>query len=121
MHGAEHRDTDIDEMDAGRLLRDLRAVLHQRWRRHRPSVPTRVTEGLIRAYLVLDSVVGFSRQTADTLITDAVSAARVMGLPSPKTMYPPDSPELARLRMHSKPSGCPAYQEHSTCPENDSP
>ena len=98
VHGAEHRDTDVDAMELAAFLdicapyfADGGVVIDQ-------AFQPRVTEGLVRVYLVIDTVVGFSRQSADTLITDAESAARVMGLPSPKTMYPPDAPQFAPLR-----------------------
>jgi hypothetical protein len=97
VHGAEHRDTDVDALELAAFFEicapyfaDGGVVIDQ-------AFQPRVTEGLVRVYLVIDTVVGFSRQSADTLITDAESAARVMGLPSPKTMYPPDAPEFAPL------------------------
>ena len=99
VHGAEDRNTDVEQMDLTAFYKlcapyfaDGGIVIDQ-------AFQPRVAEGLIRVYLVIDTVVGFSRQSADTLITDAESAARVMGLPSPKTMFPPDSPEFARLRL----------------------
>jgi glutathione synthase/RimK-type ligase-like ATP-grasp enzyme len=58
----------------------------------------RVAEGLVRCYLVADRVVGFARQYTDTLLTEPGAADRVFGIPSPKTMFPPDAPEFARLR-----------------------
>ncbi len=98
VHGAEQRDTEINAMEMAAFFEicapyfaDGGVVIDQ-------AFQPRVTEGLVRVYLVIDTVVGFSRQSADTLITDAESAARVMGLPSPKTMYPPDAPEFAPLR-----------------------
>ena len=111
VHGAEHRDTDVDEMVLAAFI-DVCApyfanggvVIDQ------PFQP-RVTEGLIRAYLVIDQVVGFSRQSAETLITDAASASRVMGLPSPKTMYPVDAPELGRLRAQLETQWVPGLRE----------
>jgi hypothetical protein len=111
VHGAEHRDTDINEISLAAFI-DVCApyfanggiVIDQ-------AFQPRITEGLIRAYLVIDSVVGFSRQSADTLIRDKESASRVMGLPSPKTMYPPDSPELARLRTDLETEWVPGLRE----------
>ena len=65
----------------------------------------RVGEGLIRAYLVEDEVIGFARQTHDgepPRDDDGQqlepSPERVMGLPSPKTMYPPSVPRFARMK-----------------------
>ncbi len=111
VHGAEHRDTDINEMALAAFI-DVCApyfanggvVIDQ-------AFQPRITEGLIRAYLVLDKVVGFSRQSADTLITDAGSAARVMGLPSPKTMYPPGAPGFAPLRAQLETQWVPGLRD----------
>jgi hypothetical protein len=47
--------------------------------------------GMVRAYLVLDRVVGFARQ-------HPASAGNVLGLPSAKTMYDPDHADLTGLR-----------------------
>ena len=69
----------------------------------------RLGHGIIRCYLVRDQVAGFARQyppglspeerTARGLALEAeVSAETLMGLPSAKTMYPPDEPSFARLR-----------------------
>jgi len=99
VHGAEQRDTDLREMRLGELYAICAPYFDNGGTIIDQAFQPRVSEGLIRVYLVVDSVVAFSRQSADTLITDADSAARVMGLPSPKTMYPPDSHELARLRL----------------------
>ena len=66
-----------------------------------------VTRGIVRCYLVGAAVVGFARQYPEgahplgPLEVDAgcgPSAEAVMGLPSPKTMYPPDEPALSELR-----------------------
>jgi hypothetical protein len=70
----------------------------------------RLGHGIIRAYLVKDQVAGFARQypkglspderAASGISMDAeVPADDIMGLPSGKTMYPPDEPAFARLRQ----------------------
>lgn len=64
--------------------------------------------GIVRCYLVGGAVVGFARQYPEgtrplgPLEVDAASGpapAAVMGLPSPKTMYPPDEPAFSELRQ----------------------
>ena len=55
----------------------------------------RITEGMIRSYLVRDRVVGFARQYPDP---DAADPARTFGLPAAKTMFPADEPVFAALR-----------------------
>lgn len=66
-----------------------------------------ITQGIVRCYLVGGAVVGFARQYPEGVRPDGplgvvpgtVSPAeQVMGLPSPKTMYPPGEPALAALR-----------------------
>jgi hypothetical protein len=64
----------------------------------------RIDSGIIRAYLVLDRVVGYARQYPaglsphDQPADPPPSVETIMGLPSHKTMCPPDEPALARLR-----------------------
>ncbi len=62
----------------------------------------RITEGIIRCYLVQDEVVGFARQypTNPPSVTnaDAAISRHIFGLPSHKTMYPPEEPGLQALR-----------------------
>jgi hypothetical protein len=72
-----------------------------------PFVP-RITEGLIRCYLVCGEVVGFARQYATGLGEDP---ARIMGLPSAKTMLPRTEPGLASLRERVESDWVPAMQE----------
>ena len=111
VHGAEHRDTDIHEMELATFFEVCApyfagggVVIDQ-------AFQPRVAEGLVRVYLVVDTVVGFSRQSAETLIKDAESSARVMGLPSPKTMHPPDSPEFAPLRVRVETQWVPGIRD----------
>jgi hypothetical protein len=67
-----------------------------------------VTRGIVRCYLVGGQVVGFARQYPDGAVPDGPlrvapgtgpPAQEVMGLPSPKTMYPPAEPAFAALRQ----------------------
>jgi hypothetical protein len=77
--------------------------------------------GIIRCYLIRDRVAGFARQyppglspqerTARGLAIDAeVPVGTIMGLPSPKTMYPPDAPDFARLRALMEQEWVPGMQ-----------
>jgi hypothetical protein len=58
----------------------------------------RVAEGLTRVYLVAGEVVGFSLQGAGELVQKPGGPQQVMGLPSPKTMFPPDHEDYHELR-----------------------
>ena len=121
VHEAERRDTDITEMELARFFEicapyfaNDAAVIDQ-------AFQARVIEGLVRVYLVTDTVVGFSRQSAETLLTDTESAARVMGLPSPKTMYPANSPEFAGLRSRVETEWVPGLQQTLDLPRGRLP
>jgi len=81
----------------------------------------RIAHGIIRCYLVRDRVAGFARQyppglspderAARGLALDAeVPAEAIMGLPSAKTMYPPDEPAFARLRALVEQEWVPGMQ-----------
>jgi hypothetical protein len=56
----------------------------------------RISEGMIRAYLVEREVVGFARQHPTS--SAASFPDRVLGLPSAKTMYDAEASEFAQLR-----------------------
>jgi hypothetical protein len=81
----------------------------------------RVAEGMTRAYLVGDEVVGFAYQGAETLVQSPADVERVMGLPSPKTMLPPDEPRLAGLRTRLETEWLPALQRITALETNDLP
>lgn len=98
VQGAALRDTQVEEVTLDDVIQ--RCAPHFA---HDGSVidqafQPRVTEGMIRCYLVADHVVGFARQSADSLLGEPGAETRIMGIPSLKTMYPPDAPDLARLR-----------------------
>jgi hypothetical protein len=66
-----------------------------------------ITRGIVRCYLVGSDVVGFARQYPTGAVPvgplhvargSGQPAEDVMGLPSPKTMYPPTEPGFAGLR-----------------------
>jgi len=61
---------------------------------------SRLPEGMIRAYLVQDRVVGFARQQpADSSAGVGVPPPdRVLGLPAAKTMFAPDAQQFEKLR-----------------------
>jgi hypothetical protein len=79
-----------------------------------------ITRGIVRCYLVGGAVTGFARQYpagARPLGPLEVDTARgpspeaVMGLPSPKTMYPPDEPVFSGLRRRLETEWVPGMTE----------
>jgi glutathione synthase/RimK-type ligase-like ATP-grasp enzyme len=68
----------------------------------------RITEGIIRCYLVKGRVVGFCRQYADPAAPDPT---RVFGLPAAKTMFPRDEPAFSVLRTAVESRWVPQMQE----------
>jgi hypothetical protein len=71
---------------------------------------SRITEGIIRCYLVKDEVVGFARQYPSPPDGDPSAPRRVFGLPSEKTMYGPDENTLGALRTKMESDWVPAMQ-----------
>ena len=63
----------------------------------------RITEGLIRCYLVKGEVIGFCRQYP-------VDDNNVFGLPSAKTMFAPDEPAFATLKRNMETDWVPQLQ-----------
>jgi len=72
----------------------------------------RLPEGMIRAYLVGKNVVGFARQqpAVATPDRDVPPADKVLGLPSPKTMYDASEPAFAILRARLEEEWVPGLQ-----------
>lgn len=94
VHGAEVRDLVEEECE---LATFLERFAHEDCVIDQPFFP-RVAEGLVRCYFVVDRVVGFAHQGAEPLLGEPGAAAQVMGLPSPKTMFPVDHADFAGLR-----------------------
>jgi hypothetical protein len=71
---------------------------------------TRLPEGMIRAYLVQDEVVGFARQQPRTPSPDTETPPpnEVLGLPAAKTMYDSSEPEFANLKASLENDWVPA-------------
>jgi len=68
----------------------------------------RITEGIVRCYLVRGDVVGFATQGPEP---SQVASGRVFGLPSKKTMWPAAEARFASLRHDMESSWLPALQE----------
>lgn len=73
---------------------------------------TRVREGMVRAYIVKNQVVGFARQYADRgdQGCEPVPAVRVFGVPAAKTMLDVDQPEFVNLRRRLEREWIPGLQ-----------
>lgn len=98
VQNAERRDEIVEELSlADALSRFDGRIIDQ------PFAP-RITEGLVRCYVVENQVVGFCRQYA------AEGATRVFGLPSAKTMFPADEPMFASLRARMEGEWVPGLQ-----------
>ena len=72
----------------------------------------RITDGIIRCYLVKDEVVGFARQYPEAREPAAAASTPrlVFGLPSAKTMFAGDEPSLHTLRELVESDWLPAMQ-----------
>ena len=106
---AKVRDTSTESMSLPELLGDCAATFES-WAGaalvDQEFVPA-IVGGIVRCYLVGGEVVGFARQYPEGVVPDGPlqvapgsgpAPGVVMGLPSPKTMYPPDEPALGALR-----------------------
>ena len=108
VHHAHERDLEVEQLTFAAFVDRCATyfdhggcVIDQRFQ-------PRVAEGMIRVYLVGNEVVGFARQSAASLLSRPGDAARVMGLPSPKTMLPPDDAPLHHLRQQLERDWLPA-------------
>ena len=121
VHEAHNRDLDTDAMPLAEFCErcatsfaDGGCIVDQ------PFQP-RVAEGIIRSFLVMDEIVGFAIQGPGDLIDQPDGAARIMGLPSPKTMFPPDHPRFARLRDQLEHGWLDALQDRVGIPTSRLP
>jgi hypothetical protein len=109
VQGARHRVHDVEEMALDDFLARCDDYFHYSAGEGRlvdqPFQP-RIAEGMIRCYLVEREVVGFCRQYP----SDDAPPDRVFGLPSGKTMFPPDEPQFASLRASIERDWVPQLQ-----------
>jgi hypothetical protein len=109
VQGARHRDESVEELTLDRLIERSAEYFEYADGAGRlvdqPFQP-RISDGICRCYLVRREVVGFCRQ----LPAEGADPARVFGLPSAKTMYPPDEPRFATLRARMEHEWVPAMQ-----------
>ena len=74
----------------------------------------RIAEGLVRCYVVRSTVVGFALQGGSGIHASPAGhdprRPAVLGVPSPKTMVPPDQPEWRALRHRLEDEWIPAMQ-----------
>jgi hypothetical protein len=113
VHEARIRTLDTDTMPLGEFLdrfsgdfADKGCIIDQ------PFQP-RVAEGIIRSYLVANEAVGFAIQGPGDLINEPNGPERIMGLPAPKTMFPPDHPRFRTLREQLESQWLPAMQQRT--------
>jgi hypothetical protein len=108
VHGAEVRDTNVETIGLDEFVARCASAFDAGGCLFDQPFQPRIAEGLVRCYLVADDVVGFARQSADALLTDATARTRIMGLPSAKTMFPrPTRPPSADCARSSSTTGCP--------------
>jgi hypothetical protein len=98
IHQADARDTVTADVSLPEFLRRFDGSFEEGGRLIDQPFQPRIVEGLIRVYLVANRVVGFATQSAQTLLDTPGAAANVMGLPSSKTMFGPDTDRFAVLR-----------------------
>jgi hypothetical protein len=101
------------------------ADLLRRWHAHfadagtvidQPYV-TRLQEGMVRAYVVRDRVVGFAHQQPDP----AMDPSRVLGMPSAKAMSNEDNPSYASLRVRLEQDWIPGLLASTALARGDLP
>jgi len=110
VHQADVRDTATADVSLPEFLRRFEGSFGDGGRLIDQPFQPRIVEGLIRAYLVADRVVGFATQSAQTLLDTPGAAANVMGLPAAKTMFGPDADSFAVLRREVEGAWVPDMQ-----------
>ena len=77
-------------------------IIDQAWQ-------ARMTEGMIRCYFVRNKIEGFGEQLINALYPDTASGEPVPA--GPRLYYPPDRPDLQRLRQQIETEWLPAMQQ----------
>lgn len=107
---AAPRDTVTEDMPIQTFLERCEAFFTGPGRLIDQAFATRIAEGMIRAYVVQDEVVGFARQApaASSPDRDVAAPHGVFGLASAKTMYGPSEPEFRTLKRRLEEDWIPA-------------
>ena len=110
---AAPRDGATADLALGEFLERMRPYFEGSGHLIDQAFATRVGEGMVRAYLVKDDVVGFARQYADRGDRDrpAVPPERVFGIPAAKTMRDAADVEFEGLRSSLEREWVPGLME----------
>jgi len=108
VHHAQLRDTTTEQMTLEAFMAQCETYLQPGTVLIDQAFQLRVADGLFRVYLVAQEVIGFAVQTAGDLLTQPDAARNVMGLPSPKTMFPVDHQPFQTLRQQVENEWVPA-------------
>jgi hypothetical protein len=115
VQNARTRDDVTEEMPLGELVRRCARYFDYSEGAGRlvdqPFQP-RITEGIIRCYLVKSEVVGFARQhpSRPSRTVDPAAVDRTFGLPSEKSIFARDEPAFRVLRSRLETEWVPALQ-----------
>jgi hypothetical protein len=110
---AAPRDGTTEDLGLGEFVERMKPYFDGSGHLIDQAFASRVAEGMVRAYLVRDGVVGFARQYADRGDQDreAVPSERVFGIPAAKTMRAADDQEFAGLRSSLEDEWVPGMSE----------
>ena len=100
---AAPRDDVTEDITLGAFMERCRQYFAGSGRMLDQAFVTRLSDGMVRAYLVRDEVVGFARQQPQ--------ADGVLGLPGAKTMYGPSEAQFAILKAGLEAEWVPGLQE----------
>ncbi|HEX2381646.1 MAG TPA: Cj0069 family protein [Acidimicrobiales bacterium] len=110
VHHAQPRDTTTEQLTLHAFMNRCEAYFGHGDVLIDQPFQSRVFEGLIRVYLVAHQVIGFALQGAGDLLTQPGAAQHIMGLPSPKTMFPEDHKPFQALRQLVETEWVPAMR-----------
>ncbi|MHB8379402.1 MAG: Cj0069 family protein [Acidimicrobiales bacterium] len=110
---AAPRDGQTEDVALSNFMERMRAYFESAGHLIDQAFAPRVSEGMVRAYLVKADVVGFARQYADRNAPGAPSLSpdRVFGIPAPKTMLDVECDEFADLRKRLEDQWVPALMD----------
>lgn len=108
---AEHRDEITRSVPLAAFIDELREHVSDDDPLIDQIFEPRIVDGMVRCYMVENTVAGFALQSPSPAGPSDGSSRRVFGLPSAKTMFPETEPRFQAVRSNMESAWVPGMQE----------
>lgn len=113
VQGAEKRDEVTEDVTLGAFIERCRGYFDDGGLIVDQAFQPRISDGMIRCYMIQDAVAGFAHQWpggSEPAAGTATAPTRLLGLPAAKTMYIDAEPRFQRLRRQMESEWVPGLQ-----------